>query len=46
MEMRRVLTFVLAVGLLMGAAASALANCGVDHANTGTSSSERPKPQT
>jgi len=44
--MRKVLTLVLAVGLLMGVAGSAFANCGVDHANTGTPSSERPKPQT
>jgi len=41
-----VLTLVLAVGLLMGVAGSALANCGVDHANTGTPPTERPKPQT
>ncbi len=44
--MRKIVTFVLAVGLLVGVAGSAFANCGVDHANTGTPLSERPKPQT
>jgi hypothetical protein len=45
-EMRKLVTLVLAVGLLLGIAGNALANCGVDHANTPTPSSERPKPQT
>ena len=44
--MRKLFTLVLALGLLVGVAGSALANCGVDHANTGTSSPEKPKPQT
>ncbi len=44
--MRKLFTLVLALGLLLGVAGTALANCGVDHANTGTPSSERPQPQT
>ena len=44
--MRKLFTLVLALGLLVGVAGSALANCGADHANTDKPSSEQPRPQT
>ena len=44
--MRKLITLLFVVGLLMGVAGSALANCGASHTNTATPSSEQPKPQT
>jgi hypothetical protein len=44
--MRKVITLLLALGLLLGASGSALANCGGDHADTATPSSGRPPAQT
>jgi hypothetical protein len=36
----------LALGLLLGVAGSALANCGADHADTQTPPTQKPLPQT
>jgi len=44
--MRKLITLLLAFGLIVGVGSSALANCGADHPNTATPSSERPQPQT
>jgi hypothetical protein len=44
--MRKFVTLVIAFGLLLGVAGTALANCGADHANTPAPSSERPQTQT
>jgi hypothetical protein len=46
MHMRKIVTLLLAIGLLLGAAGSALANCGADHANTTAPPTERPQSQT
>jgi hypothetical protein len=45
MAMRRLVTLLLAFGLLFGVASSALANCGVNHAGTTTPAPQEPRPQ-
>ncbi len=44
--MRKIVTLLLAFGLLLGVAGSAFANCGADHADTPAPSTERPQTQT
>ncbi len=46
MEMRKLVPVLLALGLLLGAAGSAMANCGADHTGTATPSSKAPPVQT
>ncbi len=43
--MRRFVTVLLALGLLLGAAGNAVANCGASHADTATPTTEKPLPQ-
>ena len=43
--MRRLAALLLALGLVLGVAGSALANCGVEHADTAKPTSQ-PQPQT
>jgi hypothetical protein len=43
--MRRLTAWLLAFGLVVGVAGSALANCGVEHADTAKPTSQ-PQPQT
>ncbi len=43
--MRKLFVFVLAAGLLVSVAGTALANCGADHAGTASPTSERPPAQ-
>jgi hypothetical protein len=44
--MRKIVTLLLAFGLLLGVAGTALANCGATHADTPVPSTERPPSQT
>jgi len=44
--MRKIVTLLLAFGLLLGVAGSAFANCGADHADTPAPSTEKPQTQT
>ncbi len=44
--MRRVVTVLLALGLLLGAAGSALAQCGAGHTDTAQPTTGKPLPQT
>jgi len=44
--MRKLVTLVLALGLILGVAESALANCGASHADTEKPTSQEPRPQT
>ena len=43
--MRKLMTVLLALGLLMGVAGTALANCGATHADTSAPSTQMPLPQ-
>lgn len=43
--MRRLMTVLLALGLLLGVAGSALATCGASHGDTATPTTEKPLPQ-
>ncbi len=43
--MRRVVTVLFALGLLLGVAGSALAQCGASHTDTAQPSTEKPLPQ-
>jgi hypothetical protein len=44
--MRKFVSLLLAFGLVLSVAGSALANCGADHAGSSTPPTERPQPQT
>jgi hypothetical protein len=44
--MRMLFSLLLAIGLVVGVAGNSFANCGADHANTPTPSSEKPQSQT
>jgi hypothetical protein len=44
--MRKLVTLLLTVGLLLGLAGSVLAECGPSHAGTPTPTTEKPLPQT
>jgi len=44
--MRKVITLLLALGLLVGATGGALANCGAGHTDTPSPSTGRPPAQT
>ena len=46
MVMRKVVTVLLALGLLLGAAGSALANCGANHTDAAQPTTGKPLPQT
>ena len=43
--MRRLVTLMLALGLLLGIAGSALAECGGSHTDTATPTTQKPLPQ-
>lgn len=44
--MRRVVTVLFALGLLLGVAGSALAQCGASHSDTAQPTTGKPLPQT
>jgi hypothetical protein len=46
MAMRRFVTVLLALALLLGVAESALANCGAGHSDTAQPTTGKPLPQT
>jgi hypothetical protein len=46
MVMRKVVTVLLALGLLLGVAGSALANCGANHTDAAQPTTGKPLPQT
>jgi hypothetical protein len=43
--MRKLLSLVLALGLLLGVAGTAMANCGAGHTEAGTNPPTQPLPQ-
>ena len=43
--MRRLVTLILALGLVLGVAGSALAECGASHADTAKPAPQQPQPQ-